>query len=215
MKDVMVTPTLPSAAASIRRPPLLTDLAKAGKGIASNSDIESAFRYTHDIFATAARDGLDIYMLTGSLREELRDSLYKKHTGRFFSDSVREVLKAGHNVSLFVWDDGKVQTMSPHCQMLLTEIESAPAGWGTLEIRASGTTANSDKVNHFLVAKNKEGTRWLLRAELPHPRMTETQLREANFEVRAAVIFDTEVARESGEPLLDTFHKLERAVPSR
>jgi len=188
-----------------------TDLGRIGKGRGVNRSPESAVKYTHDIFKRAAEDGLDVFMLTGSLAEELRDGLYKEITKRYFADSVREVLQKGHDVSIFIWDDARLSPHSPECHRLMEEARKNPA-WGKLDIRSSGTREGGTRINHYIIAKNAAGTEWILRLEKPHEYPTLEQIRDKSFEVPAALFFDAEEAKKNGEPLLRIFDELCRGV---
>ncbi|HEV7298045.1 MAG TPA: hypothetical protein VGN72_01680 [Tepidisphaeraceae bacterium] len=186
-----------------------TQLGHAGVGQGVNRTPASAVKYTHDIFSRAADEKLDVYMLCGSLCAKLRDDLYSKVTGRTFADSLRGVLSKGRNVSIFIWGDPADCKHSPECDRLIKEMDAYPRPtWGTLDVRSSGTNEDEEKITHFIIAKSRDDGRWILRVEQPHPRMTVEQFENGEFEVPAAIFFDTAQAKEHGRPLLTVFNDL-------
>lgn len=187
-----------------------TALGQAGKGRGVNTKPLSAFQYTFDIFKRAAEEMLDVYMLCGSLCTELRDDLYREVNGVPFASSIREVLERGRNVSIFIWDENGCEP-SAECARLMEDAKVHPE-WGTLEIWRSGTGDGGEKINHFIVAKSRDGTRWITRIEKPHPRLTLEQMRQADFEVPAALFFDSEEAKRYGKALLELFETLTVSV---
>lgn len=184
----------------------LTEQGKSGCGPAENETYRQAMPFKHDILLSAARAGLDVVMLSGSLRKELRDVFYKQETGVAFADSLREVLHAGGNVRILVYNKFVAGLISPQIYELLGENASAREKQGKFEIHVSGTLYRTENVSHFLLAYRK-GSRWVVRVEQPHKVRTANEHLLADC-VRAAISFDTDEALEIGEPLLETFNAM-------
>ena len=192
-----------------------TQLGRDGRGRGVNRTPESAIKYTHDIFRRAAQEKLDVYMVCGSLCGELRDEIYTHFVRHSFADSVRETLEAGCNVAIFVWGDPAKDGISNSFQRLLRDTLEHKGSWGSLQVRASGTRDGGDDATHFIVAKSKSESRWIVRVEQPHPRFSNEQLLSLKFEVPAVLLFDSDEARPQGERLMTIFNELYDAVERR
>lgn len=188
----------------------LTDLAKEGRGQDVSRTLERGVKYVHDIFQAAADERLDIWMLCGSLRERLRDDYYRQITKKSFTDSVRGVLAAGGNVSIFLWNDPTRQgVVSPSLWALIDEAATAPSGWGVLEILASGRSEGGEEIPHFVLAKDRDSRTWILRLEQPHaPLGEQAMLNDRLPQIPAAIFFRTEDAKRQGSMMLKVYEKL-------
>jgi len=138
----------------------LSDVAKKAPGHVLTQSPADAMETVHDIFAASRNEGLDVWMLCGSLRWEVRDDYYYKITRKTFADSVKEVLARGRNVSIFIWNDPrKDNVISAAMWKLVREASNNPSNWGVLDVRASGTSEGAEAVQHFIVARSP----WLMR----------------------------------------------------
>ena len=187
---------------------LLTALADRGCGNEPSDTTEMSVKYIHDIFLLAARSHFNVWMLCGSLRAALRDRYTREVTGVTFGQSVREVIDAGQDVCILLWNDPDAdQPFSPSLLALLIDLKDrSKQPRGALRIRATGSPDGWDKVTHFVAATNDARQTWLLRVEAPHKPLTGDDLiRDREPRVQAAAMFATDEARKCGKELLDGF----------
>jgi len=193
----------------------LTPLGAKGVGRAVNSEQAEAIRYTHDILVRAAEERLDLYMLCSCLGDHLRDKGYAEATGRTFFELLRDVLAAGGNVYILLWAKMSERAISPRIMKLLEESERNPE-WGVLDIRISNSDGGNGQITHFMLAKDREGSKWYLRVEAPHERFFDEDRRDVGGcggDVPAAIFLQDEGAREYGQKLLEMFNPVFEAVP--
>ena len=171
----------------------------------------SAILFQHDVLKRAVKERLDLYVLRGSAGEGPLKAVWGQSTGTTFAEQIRDVLRAGRNVSMLIWLTEP--TLSPDLTALMREAENN-VGWGRLDIRISGTESGSDRLMHFLVAKSRDDERWIVRVESPHPTISRIEDVES-FEVPAALFFGGPEAERTGRELLSAFSKLFSATSGR
>ena len=162
----------------------------------------------HDLLLNAARCQSDVTILCSSLRPAVRERYYKSVTKISFADSLEDVLLAGGNVRVLVWDDPREELIADS----IKELVLARRGrWtGQLDIRFSGTREHADEVSHFTIAHGP--TYWGLRVEEPHPRPNvDEPLTDDSPSLEAAGLFG-EVAEGPASSLLKVFDQLFEAI---
>lgn len=165
---------------------------------------EMAIKSTHEILIAAIREKLDVWMLCGSLHEELWQEYYSGVNDSSFTEVVSKILRAGNDVSIFLWNDPVKNEISPELLELVRCEKNHK--WGKLRIYASGTTERAQDVTHFVLAKSRDDHTWILRIEQPHPARESIDIDQG--EVVSVVLWNTAVAKKHGVPLLQTFEHL-------
>lgn len=186
--------------------PYLSNLAHPQeREVLSNETPAEAMNYIHDILNHAAEESLDVSMMVGSLRAEVRDRFYRETTGVSFAESVRDVLRSGGDVRILIWNQLCPGLLSPEMIDLLSEVASTSYG-GKLSVRISGTNERAGEIPHFLIAKRRDNERWFVRIEVPHPPHAMTQPMSGSEPPIPAVILRAKSARAEGEQLLRVFN---------
>lgn len=185
------------------------------EGVFENKEPSTAVNFISDILSEAATHGLDIFMLCGSLNKSWRDDYFKKATGESFASRLRQVLVKGGDVSIFIWNDFSDDLISPEMKTLAAE--GLRGGFkGKLDISVSGTSANSEKLSHFLIAKSKDDTKWLCRVEANHTadgdHSLASEVTDNSPEVPAVICRDTKNAKLWSAQLFDFWTKLRKQV---
>jgi hypothetical protein len=166
-----------------------------------------AVKHVNNVYFWAAEQKLDIWMSCGALEASLREDAYRKVLGYTFAELVQNVLEAGCDVRIFVWGNPGSDDIAPSILNLLERAQSQPPGWGKFFITASGQADEPKQAIHFIVARSHDPSkdRWIVRVEKKHKKASQEQLRNLAFETPAAIIKDSEKAKEFGERLFKAF----------
>ena len=198
-----------------------TEMFLKGHGSGSNSTLQHAMLYVHDVLETARIEQMDVYMLCSCLHHDLRDEYYRQETKKSFTQSVEGVLAVGGNVSILLWEEFDRELISPSLMQLIAQFSMASARRGKLDVRVSNTREGSDEASHFIVACTRDRRSWALRIEEPHEEFDFNSLHSAK--VSATMLQDTAASRRAGNSaveagtignkLLATFRDLFDSVP--